>query len=82
MVLEQSSAFNASSIRSFRRNDVLMSTIFLPMAYKSVTRKIVRRVLCKILEMGVSKSGAPRAKRAEKFFEHPFLRGSVVYKYD
>jgi len=41
----------------------------------------VRRVLWKILEMGVSKSGAPKTKRAEKNFEHPLLRGSVVYKY-
>ena len=60
-----------------------MSKIFLPMAYKLGIghTQNVRRVLCKILEMGVSKSGAPRAKRAENFFEHPFLQGSVVYKY-
>jgi len=31
----------------------------------------VRRVICKILEMGVSKSGAPRTKRVENFCEHP-----------
>jgi len=60
-----------------------MSKIFLPMAYKLGIghTQNVRRVICKILEMGVSKSGAPKTKRVEKIFEHPLLRGSVVYKY-
>ena len=61
-----------------------MRKIFLPMAYKlgiGHTQNCTQGFMKNFGNGGVKEWGAA-IEASRNFFEHPFLQGSVVYKYD